>query len=56
MRARIRGQWCVFKETFPFLASLLLAGILISAERGGDDRNMVNVCVREKGQRCTDRF
>lgn len=36
--------------------SLLLPGILISAERAGDDRNTVNVCVRERGQRCTDPF
>lgn len=56
VRARIRGQWCVFKETFPLFASLLSSvppsntNISRESERGRDERNVVDECVRKRGQ------
>lgn len=35
VRAGIRGQWYVCKETFPLFTSLVIPGILISTERTG---------------------
>lgn len=67
-RAGIRGQWCVFKETFPPLAAPLSwlspRGILMSGGRergewgrreGGDDKERRGrLCQEGEGQPLTD--